>query len=74
MGLRPGSKNALALFRQGDISLWKAGRLAGIGRREMTQEAESHGLRPAVDDEAIAEELEIEASDRLSDEAMLEFE
>lgn len=51
-------ETALALFKQGDISLWKAARLAGVSLREMTQQAVAHGLRPTVDDETIAEELE----------------
>lgn len=51
-------ESALALFRQGDISLWKAARMAGVSLREMTQQAVAHGLRPTVDEETIAEELE----------------
>jgi hypothetical protein len=51
-------EGALALFRQGDISLWKAARMAGVSLGEMTQQAVAHGLRPTVDEETIAEELE----------------
>ncbi len=51
-------ESALALFRQGDISLWKAARMAGVSLREMTQQAVARGLRPTVDDETIAEELQ----------------
>ena len=51
-------ESALALFRPGDISLWKAARMAGVSLREMTQQAVAHGLRPTVDEETIAEELE----------------
>ena len=51
-------ETALALFKQGDISLWKAARLAGVSLREMTQQAVAHGLCPTVDEETIAEELE----------------
>ena len=50
-------ESALALFRQGNISLWKAARMAGFSLREMTQQAVARGLRPAVDEETIAEEL-----------------
>lgn len=50
-------ENALALFKRGDVSLWKAARMAGVSLREMTQYAVAHGLRPAVDEETIAEEL-----------------
>ncbi|MFC2037773.1 UPF0175 family protein [Chloroflexota bacterium] len=51
-------ESALALFKLGDISLWKAARMAGVSLREMTQHAVAHGLRPAVDEETIVEELE----------------
>jgi hypothetical protein len=51
-------ESALALFKQGDISLWKAARMAGVSQREMTQYAVAHGLRPAIDEETITEELE----------------
>jgi predicted HTH domain antitoxin len=50
-------ESALALLRHGDISLWKAARLAGISLQEMTQHAVAHGLRPELDEETIAEEL-----------------
>jgi predicted HTH domain antitoxin len=51
-------ESALALFKQGDISLWKASRMACVSLREMTQQAVAHGLRPPVDEEMIAEDLE----------------
>lgn len=50
-------ESALALFKRGDISLWKAARMAGVSLRQMTQHAVAQGLRPAVDEETIAEEL-----------------
>lgn len=50
-------ESALALFKRGDISLWKAARMAGVSLREMIQHAVARGLRPAVDEETIAEEL-----------------
>ena len=50
-------ESALALFKRGDISLWKAARMAGVSLREMTQYAVAQGLRPAVDEETIAEEM-----------------
>ena len=40
-----------------DISLWRAARMAGVSLREMIQHAVAHGLRPAVDEETIAEDL-----------------
>jgi hypothetical protein len=48
---------SLALFRQGDVSLWKAARLAGVSLREMTQYAVANGLRATVDEETVREEL-----------------
>jgi predicted HTH domain antitoxin len=39
------------------LSLWKAARLAGVSLREMTQYAVARGLRPAIDEETIQEEL-----------------
>jgi len=50
-------ESALALFKRGDISLWKAARMAGMSLREMTQHALAQGLRPTVDEETLAEEL-----------------
>jgi predicted HTH domain antitoxin len=50
-------ESALALLKHGDVSLWKAARLAGISLREMTQQSVAHGLRPALDPETIDEEL-----------------
>jgi hypothetical protein len=49
--------SALALFKRGDISLWKAARMAGVSLRSMTQHAVAHGLRPAVDEKTIVEEV-----------------
>ncbi len=48
---------ALAIFKQGDISLWKAARMAGVSLREMTQYSVSQGLRPTIDEETVHEEL-----------------
>ncbi|MEW6367273.1 MAG: UPF0175 family protein [Acidobacteriota bacterium] len=48
---------SLALFKQGDISLWKAARLAGVSLREMTQFAVAHGVRGVADEETLREEL-----------------
>lgn len=50
-------EQALALFRQGGISLWRAARLAGVSLREMTQYAAAQGLRATADEETIREEL-----------------
>ncbi|HUT33234.1 MAG TPA: UPF0175 family protein [Planctomycetota bacterium] len=48
---------ALALFQQGGVSLWKAARIAGVSLREMTQYAVAHGVRAAVDEPTLQEEL-----------------
>jgi hypothetical protein len=58
IGLR-GVKMAegLALFKEGDLSLWKAARLAGVSLREMIQYAVAQGLRPTIDEETLQEEL-----------------
>ncbi|OIO92152.1 MAG: hypothetical protein AUK03_10060 [Anaerolineae bacterium CG2_30_64_16] len=58
IGLREVKKEqGLALFKQGHISLWKAARLAGVSLRDMTEYAAAQGLRAALDDEMIKEEL-----------------
>lgn len=48
---------SLVLFTKGDISLWKAARLAGVSLREMIQYAVAQGIRVAIDEESIREEL-----------------
>ncbi len=50
-------QQSLALFREGGISLWRAARMAGVSLREMTQYAVSQGLRAAIDDQTLEEEL-----------------
>lgn len=50
-------EQSLALFKKGDISLWKAARLAGVSLREMMQQAVAHGLQPPLDAETLQEEL-----------------
>jgi predicted HTH domain antitoxin len=58
IGLREVKKEqGLALFKKGQVSLWKAARLAGISLREMTEYAAAQGLRATLDDEMIKEEL-----------------
>ena len=58
IGLREVKKEqSLALFKKGNISLWKAARLAGVPLREMTQYAVAPGLRAVADEETIGEEL-----------------
>jgi predicted HTH domain antitoxin len=50
-------EQALALYKQGGISIWRAARLAGVSLREMTQYAAAQGLRAILDDETLREEL-----------------
>jgi predicted HTH domain antitoxin len=50
-------EQSLALFKKGNMSLWKAARLAGVSLREMIAYAASQGVQPAVDEETIEEEL-----------------
>ncbi len=58
IGLREVRKEqSLALFKKGDISLWRAARLAGVSLREMSRYAVAHGLRAAAGEETIREEL-----------------
>lgn len=58
IGLREVKKaQSLILFQQGNLSLWKAARLAGVSLREMRQYAVAHGLHASVDAETIDEEL-----------------
>jgi predicted HTH domain antitoxin len=58
IGLREVKKEqSLALFKKGNISLWKAARLAGVSLREMAAYAAAQGLRATVDEETIQDEL-----------------
>lgn len=50
-------QQALVLFREAGVSLWKAARIAGVSLREMTQYAVSQGLRATCDDKTLEEEL-----------------
>ena len=50
-------KQSLSLFKDGNISLWKAARLAGVSLREITMHAIAHGLRPKIDREILEEEI-----------------
>ena len=50
-------EQSLSLFKKGNISLWKAARLAGVSLREMIQYAVAQGHRAVVDEETIQEEL-----------------
>jgi len=57
IGLRELKLNqSLTLFKQGNISIWKAARLAGVSLREMTQYAATQGLRAVVEEETLREE------------------
>lgn len=48
---------SLVLFKQGNISIWKAARMAGVSLREMIQYLSVNGIEPIVDEQTIVEEL-----------------
>jgi predicted HTH domain antitoxin len=50
-------QQALALFREAGVSLWKTARMAGVSLREMTEYAVSQGLRASCDEKTLEEEL-----------------
>jgi predicted HTH domain antitoxin len=50
-------QQALALFKQGNISLWRAASLANVSLREMTTHAVAQGLKPKIDEKMKEEEL-----------------
>jgi len=50
-------QQALALFKQGSISLWRTARLAGISLREMTAHAVAQGFKPKIDEKMKEEEM-----------------
>ncbi|MCS4541912.1 MAG: UPF0175 family protein [Euryarchaeota archaeon] len=49
-------EEALAIFKTGKISLWKAARMAGVPLREMIIHASVHGLKPKVNEEMLEDE------------------
>ena len=51
-------EQALAIFKEGKISIWRAARIAGLPLREMIAHASARGFKPLFDDDMIAEELE----------------
>jgi predicted HTH domain antitoxin len=50
-------EQALALYKQGGVSVWRAARLAGVSLRKMTLYAAAQGVRATMDDETLREEL-----------------
>ena len=48
---------SLALFQQGNMSVWKAARFAGVTLREMIQYLTLNGIDPEFDDEMIEAEI-----------------
>jgi len=50
-------QQALVLFGEAGVSLWKAARMAGVSLREMTEYAVSRGLRATCDEKTLEEEL-----------------
>ena len=51
-------EQALAIFKEGKISIWSASRIAGLPLREMIAHASARGFKPFFNDDMIAEELE----------------
>ena len=41
-------EKALIFLRRGDISVWKAAKMAGLSLREMIEEARRRGVEPKV--------------------------
>lgn len=50
-------RQSLTLFKQGNVSVWKAARLAQVSFREMLQYLVAQGIQPHADEETIHEEL-----------------
>ncbi len=50
-------EQALTIFKEGKISIWRASRIAGLPLREMIAHAQARGFRPFTDDDMVAEEL-----------------
>ena len=51
-------EQALAIFKEGTISIWRASGIAGLSLREMiTQQASARGFKPLYDEGMVAEEL-----------------
>lgn len=48
-------EKALILLRKGELSVWKAAKIAGLSLREMIEEARRRGVEPRVTDEMIEE-------------------
>lgn len=48
---------AIALFKEGQISIWKAARIAGVSLRQMIGYAVAHGLKPRITQKTIQEEI-----------------
>ena len=50
-------EQALALFKEGKISIWRASRIAGLPLREMTNQASARVFKPLYDEDMVTEEL-----------------
>ena len=50
-------RQSLALYQQGNISIWKAARLAKVSLRDMIQYVAGKGVQPEIDEETIREEI-----------------
>ena len=50
-------RQSLTLFKRGNLSIWKAARLAKVSLREMIHYAALQGVYPQMDSETLREEL-----------------
>jgi predicted HTH domain antitoxin len=50
-------EEALAIFKEGKISIWRASKIAGLPLREMIAHASARGFKPFFDEDMITEEL-----------------
>ena len=50
-------EQALAIFKEGKISIWRASRIAGLPLREMITQTSARGFKPLYDEGMVAEEL-----------------
>ena len=48
---------SVALYKQGNVSVWKAARLASVSLREMLLYLQSQGIQPEMDQDDIENEL-----------------
>lgn len=50
-------EEALTAYKEGEISIWRAAKIAKVPLREMIRFSSAHGIRPKFDEKMIEEEL-----------------